>query len=144
MSQVMMTQPENVDQLWSQYASKVWNSGCALDVHFTSENLINQEFLCTDDKRDLLAGMLFVQKAEGNLLQVNTSSQIWRKQRVCETLTPFDGELSKMQDAEVHVFSDSVLCMGKGAMNEPAVKFTKRWTDYFEHCRGSARRLPGE
>ena len=33
-----------------------------------------------------------------------------------------------MHDAEVRVFSGSVPCMGKGVMNEPEVKFTKRWT----------------
>ena len=36
MSQVM-TQPEKVDQIWSQYASKVSRSGCALDGHLTWE-----------------------------------------------------------------------------------------------------------
>ena len=59
--------------------------------------------------------------------EVATSSQILRKQRVCETIiSPFDGELSKMHEAEVHVFSDSVLCMGKQAINEPAIKMTTR------------------
>ena len=46
-----------------------------------------------------------------NLLQVDTSSHILRKQMVCETISLFDGELSKMHDAEVQDFSDCVLCM---------------------------------
>ena len=66
----VMTQAENIDQIWSQYAQKVLKSGCALRNHLTLEQLSNNEFHCSQHKRDLLAGMLFVQKAEGNLLQV--------------------------------------------------------------------------
>ena len=124
MSQVR-TQTEKVDQMWGEYALKVLKSVCILDGHLTLEQLSNYEFHCTQDKRDLLAGMLHLQKEKGNLLQVDTSARILTKQRVCETNSPFVTELSKMHDAEVHVFSDSVLCMGKGAMNEPEVKFTK-------------------
>ena len=51
---------------------------------------------------------------------------------VCETLYTFDSELSKMHETEVHVFSDSVLRIGKEAMNEPEIKFDKRWNDYVE------------
>ena len=46
-------------------------------------------------------------------MQLDTSLQILRKQRICETIDPFYGELSKMHDAEVHVFLDSVLHMGE-------------------------------
>ena len=95
--------------------------------------------LIAQDKRNLLARMLFTQKAEGNLLQVDAASQILRKQRGCETISPVEGELSKMYDAEDHVFSDFVLCMGKGAMNEPEIKFANRWNDYLEQYRDSAR-----
>ena len=49
-----------------------------------------------------------------------------------------------MHDAEVRVFSDSVLCMGKEAMNEPGVKFSKRWVDYLEQYKESARIIDGE
>ena len=49
-----------------------------------------------------------------------------------------------MHDAEVHVFSDSVLSMGEGAMSEPEVKFTNRRTDYLEQYRESVRRIDGE
>ena len=55
MSQVM-TQPETVDQMWSQYASNVLKSGCALDGHLTLEELSIYEFQCTQDKRDLYVG----------------------------------------------------------------------------------------
>ena len=74
-------------------------------------------------------------------MQVDTTSQILKKQRICETIRLFDGELSKMHDAEVH---GSCLCIGKGAMNEPEIKVTKRWTDYLEQYRESARRRHGE
>ena len=57
-----MTQPENVDQTWSQYASNVLESVCALDVHLIWEQLSNLVFQCTQDKRDLVAGMLYLQK----------------------------------------------------------------------------------
>ena len=49
-----------------------------------------------------------------------------------------------MHEAEVHVFSDVVLCMGKQAMNEPEIKFTRRWNDYLEQYRKSARMVDGE
>ena len=107
MSQVM-TQTESVDQICCEDASKVLKYSCVLDSHLTLELLSNCEFNCAQGKRDLLAGMLFLQKAEGNFLQVDTSSPILRKLRVCETPGPFDGELSKMHEAEVHLFSDSV------------------------------------
>ena len=40
-----------------------------------------------------------------------------------------------MHEAEVHVFSDSVLCLGKSAMASPEIKFTERWIEHLE--RGS-------
>ena len=137
-------QAENVEQLWSQHASKVSRSGCVLGDRVTLEQLSNHEFKCTQDKRDLLAGMLFAMEAKGKLWQVVTSSQIVRKQRICETITPFNRELSKMYEAGVHVLSDSILCMVRGAMNEPDIKFTKRWNDCLEQYRKSARRIDRE
>ena len=74
----------------------------------------------------------FNQKAEGDLLQVDISSLIFKNKRVCETIGPFDGDLSKMHEVEVHVFSDSVLCLGRGTMSEPDAKFTKRLNGYLE------------
>ena len=61
MSQAV-TQPENVDQMWSRYASKVLISECALDGHSTLEQLSNYEFQYSQDKRNLLAGMPFSRK----------------------------------------------------------------------------------
>ena len=49
-----------------------------------------------------------------------------------------------MHDAEIHVFSDAVLSMGKQAMNEPEINFTRRWNDYLEQYRKSARKIDGE
>ena len=111
----------------------------------TLEQLSNYEFNSTQDNRNLLAGMLSVQKAEGNLLQVDNSSQMLRKQRFCETTGPFDGELLIVHEAEVHVVSDSNLCMGKQTMNETEIKFiTKRWNAYLVQFWESARRVDGE
>ena len=73
---LVMTHTENVEQICIQYASKVLKSGCALDNYLTSEQLSQYEFHSTQDTRDLLAGVLFVQKAEGSLLQIDISSQI--------------------------------------------------------------------
>ena len=63
---------------------------------------------------------------------------------VCETTSPFDRELSKMHDAEVHFFSESVTCMRKGTMKEPVIKLTNRWNDYLEQYKESARIIDGE
>ena len=81
MSQVM-TQSESVDWMWSQYATKVLKSGCALGSHLVLERFTSCEFHCTQDKRDLLAGMLFWTKAEGNLSQIGISCEIFRTRRV--------------------------------------------------------------
>ena len=67
MSQVM-TQPETVDQIWSQYASNVLKSGCALDGHLTLEELSIYEFQCTQDKRDLRAGDVASTESGGKLI----------------------------------------------------------------------------
>ena len=80
----------------------------------------------------------------GNLLQIESSSQICETKKVCETIRPVDSEVSKMHEAEVHVFSDSVLRLGKSAMNEPEIKLTKRWIEYLVHCKESARRFDAE
>ena len=52
-------------------------------------------------------------KAEVNFLQVEYSSQIVRDRKVCGTIGPVDSALAKMHEAEVHVFSDSVVGLGK-------------------------------
>ena len=91
-----------------------------------------------------LQGALSPEGGGTPLASCGTASQILRKQRGCEIMSPFDGELSKMHEAEVHVFSEVVLCMGKQAMNEPEIKFTGRWNDYLEQYRKSARMVDGE
>ena len=40
--------------------------------------------------------------------------------------------MSQMDKAQIHLFADSVLCLGDSAMNESRRKFTKRWTQYFQ------------
>ena len=69
-----------------------------------------------------------------SLLQVN------RK----ETNGPVDSEMSRMHEAEVHVLSDSVLCMGKQAMNMLEERFNKRWNEYPEQYKESAKMIDGE
>ena len=63
------------------------------------------------------------------LLQVEYSSQNLRDKQVCETNSPVDSELWKMQEAHVDVFSDSVLSMGKSAMKLPEIKNLEHYRD---------------
>ena len=71
---------------------------------------------------------MFLQKAEDILLQVDTSSQILRKQLIVDTISPFDWEVSTMHEAEVHVFSDSVLCRETQAMTSQKSNSPKEGT----------------
>ena len=80
----------------------------------------------------------------GNLLQIESPCQVLRNKEVCETIGPVDNELSKVHKADVHVFSDSVLCLGKQAMNMPEIKFTERWKEHLEQYRESARMIDGD
>ena len=130
MSQVL-TQADCVDQMWDQYSSQVWKSSCILGDIVALEQWSNHEFTCTRNKRDF-AGMLSAMNAEGNFLQVESSSQISRVRKVFETIGPVDKELSKMHETEVHVISDSVLCLGKQEMNMPEIKFNIRWKEHLE------------
>ena len=66
------TQTDSVDQMWSQYASKALKSGCVLDNRLTLEQLSNYELERAQDWMNLLAGMLFAHKAEGNLLHLRS------------------------------------------------------------------------
>ena len=68
----------------------------------------------------------------------------WLKKKFVRQLVLSTENCFKMHEAEVHVFSDSVLCMGQGAMNESEVMFTQRWNDYLGQYRESARRTGGE
>ena len=70
--------------------SKALKSSCALENHLTLEQSSNCELNCTQDK-DLLARMVFLQKAEGNLVS----------------------DLEKTQGCVRQVVPYSVLCMGK-------------------------------
>ena len=67
----VMTQIGNVDQKWSENASKVSKSGCALDGPLALEQLHYCEFLCTQDKRDLLAGCTISRRRR------DTSCKLW-------------------------------------------------------------------
>ena len=88
--------------------------------------------------------MLFTMTVEDNLLQIDSPCQVLRNQEVCETIGPVDNELSKVHNADVHVFSDSVLCLGKQAMNMPEIKFTERWKEHLEQYWESARMIDGD
>ena len=94
-------------------------------------------------KRDLLAGMLFAMNAEATSCLSSTGLRTC-KTKGFVTIGPVDTELSKKYEAEVHVFSESVLCMKKSAVNLPEIIFNKRWHGHLEQYRGSARRIDGE
>ena len=122
----MMTNAKCIDEMWDQYSSKVLKSCGILSEIVTLDQLRNHEFKGTEDKRDLLAGKLFAMSAEGKSCE---------SKKVCETIRPFDQELLKMHDAQVHVFSDSVLCTGNEAMHEPNIKFTRRWNEHLAYYK---------
>ena len=61
--------------------------------------------------------------------------------RVCETMCPFDGDLLKIHEAEVHFLSDSVPCLGKSAMASPEIKFTERRKEHVEYNKDAAKRI---
>ena len=61
--------------------------------------------------------------------------------RVGETMGPFDGDLLKMHEAEVHFLSDSVPCLGKSAMASPEIKFTERRKEHVEYNKDAAKRI---
>ena len=126
MSQVM-TQAECVDQMCGVSThQKYWNQVALWMVTWLWNN-------CA-----------IMSKAEGKLLQVDTSSQILRKQWICEATGPFDGKCSKMHEAEVHLFSDSVFMHGKSSDEVSELKFNNRWKDHLEQYRESARVIDGE
>ena len=88
----------------------------------------DDEFQCTQDKRDLLAGMLSVQKAEGSFLQVDISDLENTK-----GLRHLVLSTERCRTCTMQKFTSSQILfqfMGKGAMNEPEIKFTNRWNDY--------------
>ena len=60
-----------------------------------------------------------------------------------ETNGPIDMELWKMLEAEVHVFSDSVLCLEKSAMIAPEIKFTERWNEHLGYYKDAAKMVDG-
>ena len=97
----MMTKAECNDKMWDQYSSKVFQSGRIRGDIVTSEQLSNHKFTSTQDERDFPAGVLSTMNAEGNILQIESSFQILRSRKVCETSGPVDTELSKMFEAEV-------------------------------------------
>ena len=115
-------------------------SGCVLIDVVTLDQWRNHDFVDTQSKRDFLVGVIYLMNAEGHLLQIESPFQILRNREVCETRGPNDNELSKMHEAEVHVFSNSLLWLGKSAMNESEMKFTERWKEHLVHYKESARR----
>ena len=88
--------------------------------------------------------MLHATFAEENFLQVESLCQISRNKKVRETHGPIENELSKVHETEVHVFSDSVVCLGKSAMNMPEIKFTERWKEHLEYYKDTAKRIDGK
>ena len=58
------------------------------------------------------------------------------KKKVCETIGPIVNELSRMHEAEVHVFSDTVLCLETSRVKESSIKFIERWKDHLDREKG--------
>ena len=81
----VMTQPQNVDQTWNQYAPKVLKSSCALD-HLTLEQLSNNE--SWHSRRDGVSSKDVLRPENGG--RPLACSQVLRKDGVCETYRLFD------------------------------------------------------
>ena len=96
------TQPESVDQKRNQYTSKSIEIRLDLWMVTLLWNIsADMSFNVLKKRGIFLQGCSHLQEAEGNLLQDDTSSQIVRQHRGCETFSLFDGEVSQLHDAEV-------------------------------------------
>ena len=60
-----------------------------------------------------------------------------------EKFRPTNNELSKLHEAEVHIFSDSVLCIGEGANAESNEEFAKLRVDNLVHIPKRGTRIYG-
>ena len=94
--------------------------------------------------------MLYQMQVEGNLLQAagnrlltESPHEIMRNKKICETIGPIDNEVSRMDEAEVHIFSDSVSCMGEGASHMPDLRFTQMWKENLRNYQNVAMRING-
>ena len=63
-----------------------------------------------------------------NMILMFTHKDIWNN------VSPLDKKLLKMHAAEVHVFSDSVLCVGSQAMGETSGHVAKQRLDEHLEC----------
>ena len=75
-----------------------------------------------------LIGSFITLTAEGNVLQTNQQynglkGELWK------VVGPTASILSEAHHAQVHVFSDSVLCLGHSAMSEVSRQFANNWLD---------------
>ena len=102
---------------------------------FLANPYLAQLFYMYIRQENLLAGMLFTMNAEGNLLEIESSLFILRSNKVCDTIGPVDSECSTMYDAKVHVFSDSVPCLGGQAMKMSEIKFHARSKEHLVHYK---------
>ena len=83
-------------------------------------------FTHTQDGQTSLQGKLSTTSAECNFLQIEFTVSSRSNKLFARLGGPTDRELSIMHDAEVHVFSDYVLCQGMHAVNMPGIKFTEK------------------
>ena len=107
----------------------------------TLDQLSNHEFKGTQRQEGPSCKNTLHDECGGQPLADRVPISNLAKQTVCETIGPFDGELSKVHDADVHVFSHSLLFLGKH-MRE--IKFTERWKEHLACCKDTAKRVDGE
>ena len=136
----VITRPKNVDQKRNQYAPKVLKSSCSLDNHLTLEQLSNNECRCNPDERRSPAGMLFVQRATGNLLQVPRS---WEKTAFVRQFVFSTKDCRKLQNSRLLRFcfmcgekkrwTNQKSSSSKDGMNPQAELMEKWFSSYSTH-----------
>ena len=128
-----MTKTDCIDNIWERCSSQSLESGCLLSDLLSLDHSRNHEarekLLQDCFARDIEAIASGGQHPEEGVL-VRCCE---RSRCVCDTIGPVDSEsCRRCTRREVHVFSDSVLCLGKSATGVPDLKFTPKWTGNLE------------
>ena len=85
--------------------------------------------------------MLFVQKAEETSCRLIPHLRCWENNVLVRQLVP---STENCQKCTRQKFTSSHDLFHVWTMNEPEIKFTKRWNEYLEQYRNSARTIDGQ
>ena len=119
-----------------------WNQNAFLVIYFP---WINREIMVL---KTLKAKETFTSeystrwKRRTTVCRLCPPSEILRN-KIYETLGRIVNELSKKHETEVHVLSDSVLCLGNNSMTSQGTTSTERWKGHLEHNKDIAKIIDG-